>query len=268
MRELLNLYDQQLRGLAEVADASELVRIGPLWAATFPARGRGFISYEPLDPDTDLAWLVAEAKQHYERDPRVTRVEWKLRDHDQLPGLVDLLGSHGFALQESETVMVGEVAQVIAAADPLPAGYSLHRAHDESELREAEELAGQVFGDGPEESIRLADQLVARMRTDPDSFEMWFVRDPTGQVVCSGRVDPVPGTDFAGLWGGACHPEHRGRGLYRALTAARARSAQARGHRLLQSDCTEYSRPILQRAGLVAITTTTPALWWRDQLAG
>ena len=48
-----------------------------------------------------------------------------------------------------------------------------------------------------------------------------------------------------------------------ALTAARARSALDRGVRWLNSDCTEMSRPILERSGLVAVTTTTPYVWTR-----
>ena len=73
----------------------------------------------------------------------------------------------------------------------------------------------------------------------------------------------VEGTEFAGLWGGATLPEWRGRGIYRALTAARARFALAEGVRYLNSDCTAMSRPILERSGLVAVTTTTPYVWQR-----
>ena len=54
-----------------------------------------------------------------------------------------------------------------------------------------------------------------------------------------------------------------GRGIYRALTAARARSALALGKRLMHSDSTEFSRPILERAGLVKVSTTTPYMWRR-----
>ena len=68
-------------------------------------------------------------------------------------------------------------------------------------------------------------------------------------------------TTIAGIWGGATRPEWRGRGIYRALTAARARSALVLGKRLIHSDSTEASRPILERAGLVKVSTTTPYLW-------
>jgi GNAT superfamily N-acetyltransferase len=82
-------------------------------------------------------------------------------------------------------------------------------------------------------------------------------------VVSAGRLDFVEGTDFAGLWGGATLPEWRGHGIYRALTAARARAALAEGVRFLQSDCSPMSRPILERSGLVAVTTSTPYVWHR-----
>ena len=71
------------------------------------------------------------------------------------------------------------------------------------------------------------------------------------------------GTEFAGIWGGSTLPEWRGQGIYRALTAARARAALAEGVRYINSDCTAMSRPILERSGLVAVTTTTPYVWRR-----
>ncbi len=47
------------------------------------------------------------------------------------------------------------------------------------------------------------------------------------------------------------------------MTAARARSALALGKTLLHSDSTEFSRPILERSGLVKVSTTTPYDWQR-----
>ena len=91
-------------------------------------------------------------------------------------------------------------------------------------------------------------------------MEMW-VAEIDWQVVSAGRLEPVEGTDFAGIWGGATRPEHRGRGIYRALTAARARSAIRHGKKWVNSDSTEFSRPILERSGLVKVSTTTPYVW-------
>ena len=79
-----------------------------------------------------------------------------------------------------------------------------------------------------------------------------------GVAVSGGRVDLPRGSDFAGLFGGITLPEHRGRGLYRATVARRAELARERGYRFLYVDALPTSRPILERLGFVALTTTTP----------
>lgn len=80
----------------------------------------------------------------------------------------------------------------------------------------------------------------------------------------AGRVEFVEHSSVAGIWGGCTRSRWRGRGIYRALTAQRARSAVARGKTLLQSDSTVDSRAILERAGFLTVTTTTPYHWRRD----
>jgi GNAT superfamily N-acetyltransferase len=70
-----------------------------------------------------------------------------------------------------------------------------------------------------------------------------------------------PGTEFAGLWGGSTRAQWRGRGIYRALVARRAQLAAERGVRYLQVDASSDSRPILERLGFLAVTTTTPYVW-------
>ena len=95
-----------------------------------------------------------------------------------------------------------------------------------------------------------------------DAMELW-VAEANGTIVSAGRIEPVAGTDFAGIWGGATLKEWRGRGIYRALTAERARSALRLGKKYINSDSTEFSRPILERSGLVKVSTTTPYNWQR-----
>jgi hypothetical protein len=69
------------------------------------------------------------------------------------------------------------------------------------------------------------------------------------------------GTDFATLWGGATLPGWRRRGIYRATVAYRANLAAERGFRFMTVDASADSRPILERLGFVAVTTTTPYVW-------
>jgi len=254
------VYDDQLRTDAETPGATSVTRRGPLRLVTF-AGGRGFTTYRDLggaDAATVRRWVV-EALEHYRADPEVVRVEWKTRGHDAAPGLPEALVAQGFAPEEQEVVMMGE-ARSLAVDVPLPEGVSLRRVSAEADVRAMSAMQDEVFGDPV--SREAADALASRLATD-DGMELW-VAEADGRVVGAGRLEPVAGTDVAGLWGGATRPEWRGRGVYRALTAARARSALRRGATLVHSDCTPFSRPILQRAGLVAVTTTTPYLWRRE----
>jgi hypothetical protein len=256
-RSYLAAYDQQLRTDAETVGAAAVTRLGPLWLAT-QRRGRGFVTYRDLagaDAATIATW-VADVVAHYRRDPAITHVEWKTRGHDVAPGLHDSLVRHGFVPDEPESIMIGE-AKLLAVDVPLPDGVSVRPITDDADVRAMCAMQAEVFGDPTSDNI--AEGLLARLATG-DDLELW-VADAGGQIVSAGRLDPVAGTEFAGIWGGATRPEWRGRGIYRALTAARARSAIALGKRLINSDSTEFSRPILERSGLVKVSTTTPYVW-------
>jgi hypothetical protein len=87
------------------------------------------------------------------------------------------------------------------------------------------------------------------------------VPEEGGEVVSAGRIRYLAGTQFVTLWGGSTLPQWRRRGVYRALVAHRARLAEARGLTFVQVDASDDCRPILQRLGLVAVTTTTPYVY-------
>ena len=255
--DLLAAYDEQLRTDAETPSALAVTRLGPLRLVTF-AGGRGFVTYQDLggaDAST-IQSLVSEALAHYRRDPAIKRVEWKTRGHDHAPGLHEALLGKGFTPDEPESIMIGE-ANRLAVDVPLPASVRLRRVTSESDVRAMCAMVAAVFGDP--ESDEEADALLRRLSFG-DGMELW-VAESQGGIVGAGRLEPVPGSQFAGIWGGATRPDWRGRGVYRALTAARARSALRVGKTLIHSDSTEYSRPILERSGLVRVSTTTPYRW-------
>lgn len=255
--ELLDAYDSQLRTDAETPSAIEVSRLGPLRLVTF-ARGRGFVTYQHLDgadAETIRTW-VAGALDHYRQDPHITRVEWKTRSHDRAPGLHDALMEHGFVPGEPESIMIGE-ARSLAVTVPLPEGVTLRRVSDTDDVRAMSAMQDHAFGDPV--SDEMADALLRRLALD-DGMELWAA-ESNGEIVSAGRLEPVAHTEFAGIWGGATLQPWRGRGIYRALTAARAHSAIAQGKTLIHSDSTEYSRPILERAGLTKVSSTTPYRW-------
>jgi len=256
--DLLRAYDEQLRGATEAIGAEQRFRLGPLWIAVFPG-GRGFISCRDLGglSSRGVRALVRSALAVLAAEPAVVEAEWKTRGHDAADGLHDALVEAGFAPQEPESIMLG-AAELLALDLPLPEGVTLRAVTAEDDVRLASYTADRLFGDEPDEA-RVADLLDRIAR----GAELW-VAEADGRIVSTGRIEPVPGTDFAGIWGGATDPAWRRRGIYRALTAARARSAVRQGVRYINSDSTEYSRPILERSGLVKVSTTTPYEWRRD----
>ena len=258
-QEWLLAYDEQLRTDAETPSAIAVTRLGPLRLVTF-AGGRGFVTYRELgDANAEtMPRLVSRALDHYRAAPEITRVEWKTRGHDRAPGLHEALVANGFEPDAPESIMIGP-ARMLDVEVSLPAGVTLRRVTGEDDVRAMTAMQSAVFGDA--ESDDIARALLSRLARG-DGMELW-VAEVDGQIVSAGRLEPVAGTAFAGIWGGATHEAWRGRGIYRALTAARARSALALGKTLIHSDSTEYSRPVLERSGLVKVSTTTPYRWHR-----
>jgi len=258
-RRYLQAYDDQLRTDAETPSAVEVDRLGPLRLVVFLG-GRGFVTYRDLagaDAATIAGW-VAEVLVHFRRRQDITRVEWKTRGHDRAPGLHDALLEHGFVPDEPEAIMIGE-ASLLDVDVPLPEGVGLRVVTEEADVRAMSAMQDLAFGDAV--SDRMAEALLRRLSLG-DGMQLW-VAEVAGQIVGAGRLEPVAGTEFAGIWGGAVLKQWRGRGIYRALTAARARSALGMGKTLVNSDSTQYSRPILERSGLVPVSTTTPYRWQR-----
>jgi predicted GNAT superfamily acetyltransferase len=129
----------------------------------------------------------------------------------------------------------------------------------EDDVRAATAVQAMIFGVADADGV--ARTLLRRLALGA-GIELW-VAEAEGQIVGAGRLDPVADTEFAGIWGGATVEAWRHRGIYRALTAVRARSALAAGKTLIHSDSTAYSRPILERSGFVKVSTTTPYKWRR-----
>jgi hypothetical protein len=255
----LDAYDSQLRTDAETPSATAVKRLGPLRLVTF-AGGRGFVTYRDLDGAgaATIGCWVEEALEHYHEDGAITRVEWKTRGHDRAPGLVEALVANGFTPEDPESIMIGEAA-LLAVDCPLPAGVELRTVTSEADVRALSAMQEAIFGG--DFADEMTEALLRRLSRE-DGMELW-IAEADGEIVSSGRLEPVAGSEFAGIWGGATLPEWRGRGIYRALTSARARSALRLGKRLIHSDSTEDSRPILERAGLIKVSTTTPYVWRR-----
>ncbi|HEU4407022.1 MAG TPA: GNAT family N-acetyltransferase [Polyangiaceae bacterium] len=181
--------------------------------------------------------------------------EWKHYAHDRPADLPARLLAAGFEPGDEEALMVAEVSRLDLGA-ALPPDLRLARVRDAAGVDLVVRAHEEVFG---VEHGWLRQAMLAQLERAPDAMAA-FVALAGEAPVCSGRVEFHPGADFASLWGGGTLPAFRGRGVYRALVAARARLAAERGVRYLQVDASPESRPILERLGFRRLSSTTPYL--------
>ncbi|GGW12837.1 hypothetical protein GCM10018980_06130 [Streptomyces capoamus] len=179
--------------------------------------------------------------------------EWKLYGHDGPADLGDRLLAAGFRAEPTETLMVAEVAALDLDTAP-PAGIRCVAATDPAGVDLVVTAHERAFGT---DGTALRHQMLARLAADPGTV-VAVAALADGEPVAAARMELVPGTPFAGLWGGGTVEAWRGRGIYRALVAHRARAAAGRGYRYLHVDASAMSRPILARLGFHALGTTTP----------
>jgi GNAT superfamily N-acetyltransferase len=268
---LLAAYDEQMRGgPTNPPPGVRCERDGPLLRVV--GQFRGFIS-APRDVGlrgAELDRLITRQRDYFAE--RGEAVEWKSRGHDEPADLTDRLRAAGFVPEQRETVLIGIAAQM--ATEPvLPDGVALRQVTADADVRRIAAMESTVWG---EDWSWLGDDLIGRITADPEGIAVMIAEatgdtaaEATGEVVAEAAAEVVAaawivfraGCDFAGLWGGSTLREWRGRGIYRALVAHRARLAAARGVRYLQVDASDDSAPILRRLGFRAVTTTTPYVW-------
>jgi hypothetical protein len=254
--ELLALHDDQIRaGIAR--------RLPPRWAPSWdgpvlraaPPAGPGFAFAHDLagldEPGLDA--LIARTRDYFAA--RGQAFEWKAYGHDRAD-LADRLRRSGFAPEEVETVLVGRSTD-LAGAGQAPDGVRIRATTDDADLRRIAAMESAVWG---VDWSRLAGDLREHIDAAPDDVVV-LVAEAGDEVVSAAWLVPATGTDFGVLRGGTTTAAWRRRGIYRALVERRARSAADRGVPYLMVEASADSRPILERVGMVAVTTTTPWVW-------
>ncbi|WP_405623012.1 GNAT family N-acetyltransferase [Streptomyces sp. NBC_00076] len=251
---VLALYDRDMReGAQPDGPGARIERAGRVVRQVASAEGWNGVVWSDLDEASADA-AIAEQIAHYSGLDR--EFEWKLYGHDLPVDLGKRLRTAGFAPEPEETLMIGEVADLTLDGDP-PEGVRFLPVTDRAGVDLVADVHEKAFGT---DSSRLRHQLLARLTDDPDTV-VAVVALAGDTPVSAARMELVPGTRFAGLWGGGTVEAWRGRGIYRALVAHRARAAVSRGYRYLQVDASSQSRPILERLGFQPLTTTTPYVY-------
>jgi hypothetical protein len=248
---LLALHDRDLRqGARPDGPGARIERTGGVVRQVAGDLGWNGVVWSGLDERSADA-AIAEQVAHY--TGLGLGFEWKLYGHDLPVDLGKRLAAAGFTPEPEETLMIGE-ASPLARDTGLPEGIRIRTVTDAEGVDLAVTVHEQAFG---RDGTRLRHRMLERLATGSDTV-VAVVALAGDEPVSAARMELVPGTRFAGLWGGGTVESWRGRGIYRALVAHRARAAVARGYRYLQVDASHQSRPVLERLGFVSLTTTTP----------
>lgn len=113
--------------------------------------------------------------------------------------LVTFDGGQGFVTyphpDDAESIMIGE-AKMLDVNVQLPAGVTLRCVTEEADIRRMTAMESLVFGRPLDD---MADALLCRL-AHKDGMQLW-VAETEGQIVSAGRLEPVAGTNFAGIWG-------------------------------------------------------------------
>ncbi|WP_406418846.1 GNAT family N-acetyltransferase [Streptomyces sp. NBC_01614] len=251
---VLALFDRDMREGARPDGPDALVeRVGGVVRQVSSAHGWNGVVWSDLG-DANVDEAIAGQIAHFSGLGR--EFEWKLYGHDLPADLGQRLRDAGFTSRPEETLMIGEVADLTLDAEP-PEGIRVLPVTDRAGVDLVAEVHEKAFGT---DGSGLRDQLLGRLTAAPDTV-VAVVALAGDTPVSAARMELVPGTRFAGLWGGGTVEGRRGRGLYRALVAHRARAAADRGYRYLQVDAMSTSRPILERLGFEPLTTTTPYVY-------
>ncbi|GAB3591535.1 GNAT family N-acetyltransferase [Angustibacter peucedani] len=245
---VLAAFDAQIRRRLEPDEPGMRVEADEHVVRVMTDDGWNGVVWSDLDEASADAVVAAEVARFAGTD-----WEWKHYSYDRPADLPQRLVAAGLVAEEVEALLVADVRE-LALDVRLPEGVRLEPVVDQAGVDALVRVHEEVFGG---DHSRIGRALAARLAADPGSVAA--VVAMAGDVpISSGRLELTRGTDFASLWGGGTLAEWRGRGVFRALVAHRARLAADAGYRYLQVDASADSRPILRRLGFTELALTTP----------
>ena len=223
------------------------------WAQTpHVTRDHGQIIWQ--DIDANACAEAIEAELAVARAAGAEDLEWKLYSHDEPAGLAKALEATGFERQPTETILV-RTSDLGPAASV--AGLEIAKIQTLEQATHCFNLALQAFGNNWDKT---PDDLLKRAL----GGEPFWLAEFEGQPVSMGRLTRTEGSGFAGLYGGASHPDYRRRGFYRPVVHARVQAAAEMGCKWVFSEALPTSEPILRVLGFETLCQVTGYLYRFD----
>jgi hypothetical protein len=213
----------------------------------------GSVIYSKLNNE-NVAATIREQIAYFENLNQ--NFEWKYYGHDKPKDLLEHLRTHGFIVEDRETLLALDLQQ-------LPENLKQSTSHDIRLLKQTKELDDVLT---VETSVWGSDQtdiityLAENMKVQPKLLRV-YVAYVDNKPASSAWMFLNEHSQFASLWGGSTIKEYRGLGLYTALVAVRAQAAIKYGNKFLTVDASPMSQPILEKLGFQFLTYTYPCKW-------
>lgn len=170
---------------------------------------------------------------------------------DSPPGVAELLSARGAAVDETLDVLARDLSDGAPQLPPSAVDVTVRWTTDPESQRDGTAVDVEVFGGAMPPDDRLAENARRDGESVPAGKGGSLVAYVDGKPAGSGGVAVTDGV--ARLWGGAVVESARGKGVYRAILAARLRYGAANGASMaLVKGRIETSGPILRRAGFTA----------------
>ena len=180
---LLAAHDAQLRAHVHepLPESIGISRDGPL-VRTVGFGDRGWVEYHDLGglEGAELDELIARQVQFFTE--RGEPFEWKYYGHDRPADLPQRLVTAGFEPEETETVVIGLVAD-LAFEPSLPENVSIREVTERADLRRIGTMEEAVW----DEDHSWLDDLATEREADPEGLRI-FVAEAGDIVVSAGWV--------------------------------------------------------------------------------
>ena len=262
---------RQAVGVAEIADTAEPV-LGGTMCYTAPGSWTNQAMGLALDHATPSDEIERETDRFvdfYVSRGQEPRVELCPFAHD---AFIAALAARGFALVEFETVMALPLDPQARVATEPPAGVTIRRIdpHNETESREWLRVSNAGFIEPGDPREPVFTESSRRVIIHPRNAA--FVAERDGRVIGAGAMeiaDPFGDEPIACLFAAAVLPEHRRRGVQRALVAARAEHARLAGatHAFIHAKPGIQTERNARRLGFQTVYTNAVLVMRREGLA-
>lgn len=234
---LQEVIDAPRRAWLPLADLRVVERPGWLQIITPSFRTGGFneVALTQID-GADADAVIDETIAEYRRLGIAFR--WAVPPGSEPDDLAERLTRRGLVGS-----MVRGMACATADAPPAPPGASTEEVDEDSV-----DLFTSVMAEGWSSDTAELDRVHRAVFSQPDRPQRLFLARWDGEPAAVASYVAFPRSAY--LLGAVTLPRFRGKGLYRALVAARMRDAAARGLTLATSQAREgTSAPILERMG-------------------